>query len=328
MGKKLVVSLMLSALLLGGCKRNGAQSLPLRGSVSEPLLETQALDIVKAGLTHSDPLVRARAIEVVAFRGRTDLMYYVTARTADEYVPVRFAAALAVGDLKYARGLPVVESMLKDSNQNVQVAAAYALTRLGQKNLQHVFQSGLDSSDQTVRANTALVVGKLGEPRWIGRLYKVIESPDSQDKAVYQAAEAIAMLGDEKIYPKLWTMLISAYADVRVMGIKAMGALGTAQAQNAIITLLDDEIPEVRLVAAGQLGQLGENTGETVVLEFFAEGQKNLDTPDLERAKVLTAIAIGQIGTDRLERHLPALLEDESIIVRLAAAKAVLMPAK
>ena len=69
------------------------------------------------------------------------------------------------------------------------------------------------------------------------------------------------------------TMLISSFADDRVMGIRGMGALGTADAKNAIITMLDDDILEVRLVAAEQLGKLNDNLGEPEVQDVF---HKNL----------------------------------------------------
>ena len=119
-------------------------------------------------------------------------------------------------------------------------------------------------------------------------------------------------------------MLISAYADDRAFGVGAMGALGTEQAKNALITTLDDAVLEVRLAAAGQLGKLGHPIGEPQVLEVFT---KNLTVGmgggDLERVKVLTALAIGEIGTESLLAFLPQLLQDESKFVRLATAKGV-----
>ena len=114
---------------------------------------------------------------------------------------------------------------------------------------------------------------------------------------VLQAAEAIAMLRDHRIYPKLWTRLISAYADDRVIGIRAMGALGTDEAKNAIVTMLDDPVPEVRLAAAEQLGRLGDPTAKrkswtssrrTLMADMDAQGQ--------ERIKTLAALAIGEIA--------------------------------
>jgi len=142
---------------------------------------------------------------------------------------------------------------------------------------------------------------------------------------IMQAAEAIAMLGDQRIYRKLWTGLISKYADDRVIGVRAMGALGTDEAKNAIITLLDDPVPEVRLAAAEQLGKLGESGGEDEVLAVLEKNlMADMDAQGQQRTKTLAALAIGEIGTDRLARYLPQLLQDPSRIVRLAAAKAVL----
>jgi HEAT repeat protein len=108
------------------------------------------------------------------------------------------------------------------------------------------------------------------------------------------------------------------------MGIKAMGALGTLQAKDSLITMLDDNVVEVRLAAAEQLGMLKETTGEPVVLEVFSKNlDAKLDPKSRERLNVRTALAIGRIGTPSLTRYLPKLLRDESKIVRIAAAMAV-----
>ena len=53
-----------------------------------------------------------------------------------------------------------------------------------------------------------------------------------------------------------------------------------------------------------------------------------MDIESAERVKVLTALAIGRIGTPVLVRFLPGLLQDKSKFVRLAAAKAVLQCVK
>jgi HEAT repeat protein len=141
----------------------------------------------------------------------------------------------------------------------------------------------------------------------------------------FQAVESIARLGDEQIFPKLWAVVLSSYADDRIMGVKAMGALGTEKARQVLITKLDDDVLEVRLAAAEQLGALGDVTGEPNVLDVFNKNlTEDMDGKDLERVNTLTALAIGQIGTPALVKFLPELLKNESKTVRLAAAKAVL----
>lgn len=291
--------------------------------VNEPRLE--AVRIIQEGLADSDPMVRVNAIEVVAATRQVKLMPKVQRLVNDQFVPVRFAAALAIGDLQYALGGNSIKQLLKDKDINVKVAASYAMAKLGGGEYLEVLRKAILDDDQTVRANAALLLGKSGDKTALKFLYWAMRNKDSDDKVVYQAAESIARLGDERIYQKLWSMLISAYADVRIMGIKAMGALGTAEARNALITMLDDELLDVRLAAAEQLGTLKDPIGEPVVLDVFGKNlTAALDKRSRERANMLTAMAIGQIRTPSLIKFLPELLKDESKFVRIAAAKAVL----
>jgi len=286
---------------------------------------SQAGQIVLDGLADPNPQIRANAVEVVATTRQVRFMPRVQKLLRDETVPVKFVAIMAVGDLEYAMAKNDVAQFVNDPNPNIRMAAAYAMMKLGDTQFYKVFRDQVTSEDQTVRANAVLLLGKSGQKDAIRFLYWTLRRPDSADKVVLQALESIAMQHDEQIYPVLWSRLISAYADDRLLGIRAMGALGTEQAKNAIITMLDDNVIEVRLAAAEQLGKLGEPIGEAQVAEIF---EKNLlagmDTESQLRVKVLSALAIGEIGSESLAKHLPQLLQDPSKPVRLAAAKAVL----
>lgn len=291
--------------------------------------ESEAFQIVGQALADSDPLVRINAIEVVATTRQLNFMPRVQQLLQDVSMPVRFAATLAVGDMKYSPARNLINRSLKDPDNNVIIAASYAMTRLGYPGYNEVLQQSITDTNQTVRANAAMLLGKSGERSSLKLLYWVMQDVNSDDRAVYQAAEAIAMLGDESIYPKLWAMLLSAYADVRVVGIKAMGTLGTKQAENALITMLDDDVLEVRLAAAEQLGTLNNKIGESIVLDVFRKKLTNqTDQQSRERVFLMTALAIGQIGTPSLTRYLPELMKNESKFVRLATAKAVFLSSK
>ena len=286
--------------------------------------QAQAAQIIFDALADPDPQVRANAIEVVVTTRQIRFMPRVQKMLQDEAVPVRFLAIMAVGDLNYGMARNDVAPLLNDPNPNIKMAAAYAMMKLGDMQYYKVFRDQVTNEDQTVRANAALLLGKSGQKDAIRLLYWALRRPDSSDKVVLQALESIAMQHDERIYRRLWSRLISAYADDRLLGIRGMGALGTEQAKNAIITMLDDGVIEVRLAAAEQLGRLGESMGEAKVAEVF---DKNLlaemDIESQQRAKVFSALAIGEIGSQSLSKHLPALLRDPSKPVRLAAAKAV-----
>ena len=319
----------LAMLLVFGCEEATRPPQSPPPAAPSPVvsgdLPAQARQIVLDGLADVDPQIRANAVEVVASTRDMGLMPRVQGLLADRVVPVKFAAAVAVGDLAYAPARDQVGSLLNDPNPNVQLAAFYAISRLGQPELYQEICKAVASDDQTVRANAALLLGKSGRKEAMRFLYWALQRDDSSDMVVLQAAEAVAMLGDQRIYRKLWTSLISKYADDRVIGIRAMGALGTDEAKSAIITMLDDPVPEVRLAAAEQLGKLGDFGGEAEVLAVFEKNlMADMDAQGQQRTKTLAALAIGEISAERPAKYLPQLLQDPSKFVRLAAAKAVL----
>jgi len=313
-----------AALFVFGCEGAFQLSYDQLGTVSVDGLVPEATQIIQDGLADDNPIVRANAIEVVAGTKRIKLMPKVQRLLKDEFVPVRFLAALAIGDLEYSLAKSKVAQLLSDEDENVRIASAYAMSKFSSAGSLDVVRKAIASSDQKVKANAALLLGKGGDKSVLKFLYWALRHKGSDYKVKFNAVEAIARLGDERIYPKLWTMLISAYADDRVVGIRSMGALGTVEARNALITMLDDDVLEVRLAAAEQLGMLGDGIGEAEVLDVFKKNLiSGMGREGAVRVKVWTALAIGQIGTASLTKFLPQLLEDESKFVRIAAAKAV-----
>ncbi|MHC4124257.1 MAG: HEAT repeat domain-containing protein [Planctomycetota bacterium] len=286
-------------------------------------LKPKAFQIISQGLSDENPAIRVRAIEVVASTEKLDLMPEVQKLLKDDFVPVRFAAALAMGDRKYYPAADKLEKLLKDEDK-VKMAAAYALDKLGSYDSFSVLGEAITSKDQTVRANATMLLGKTGSEKALKPLYWALRDEDSGYKVRFQAAEAIASLGDEKILRRLWAMALSAYADDRVVGVKAIGALGTIKAKEVLITKLDDKVLEVRLTAAEQLGVLGDTTGGPEVLDVFTKNlTSGMNKQDMERINILTALAIGRIATSSLTCYLPELIENESKYVRIAAAAAV-----
>jgi HEAT repeat protein len=316
---------MTCALFVFGCNKFSQRTYDHPGGGSIDELVPEATRIIQEGLSDDNPLIKANTIEVIAAAKQVKFMPKVERLLQDDFVPVRFAAALAVGDLEYSLAESSVKQLLKDKDENVRIAADYAMSKLGAGSGFELVRKMIASSDQTVRANAAFLLGKSGDKSSLKWLWWTLQHKDSDYKARFNAVEAIARLGDERIDEKLLAMLISAYADDRVMGIKAMGALGTEKAKNFLITKLDDDVLEVRLAAAEQLGMLRETTGEAEVLKVFTKNlTAGLDKEELERVNTLTALAIGQIGTASVTKFLPQLLKNESKFVRIAAAKAVL----
>jgi len=286
--------------------------------------QAQAVRIIWNGLEDNNPLIRVNAIEVVASTGQIKFMPKVQRLLRDEVVPVRFAASLAVGDLRYTPAKSSVSPLLKDKDVNVIIAAAYAIGKIGDTEYFEVIRKAINSDDQTVRANAAFLLGKTGDTSSLNLLKWALEDKDSRDKVRFQALEAMARLGDGNVLQRLWAIVYSAYADDRVMGVRAIGALGTSKARDILITKLDDDVLEVRLAAAEQLGMLKNPIGESMVVDVFEKKlAAGFDRQANERANVLAALAIGQICTPTLTKFLPQLLKNESKLVRIATAKAV-----
>jgi len=317
----------LIVLLPSGCEQPNQMSAEPKivGGQDVNDLTVKAYRVILSSLSDTNPAIRANAVEVIAQTGQIKLVPKVQRLLGDEFAPVRFASAIAIGDLEYSFGIRGLTTLFKDPDSNVKIAACYAMVRLGSAKYKEVLRKAIASTDQTVRANAAFLIGKSNDRDALKLLYWAMQDKDSADKVVYQAAESIATLGDDRIYPKLWTMLLSIYADVRVTGVRAMGALGNRDAKNALITMLGDKVLEVRLAAAEQLGKLGDPTGEPEVLDVFTRNlTSGLEPVARERVCVLTALAVGRIGTPKLMKHLPDFLRDESAAVRIAAARAVL----
>ncbi|MBN1816713.1 MAG: apolipoprotein N-acyltransferase, partial [Sedimentisphaerales bacterium] len=156
-----------------------------------------ALSLLRNALTHENSYIRTNAAEVVAATEHRELMPMVTNLLRDEVAPVRFAAALAVGDMKYEAGRFGAQTLLKDPDQRVQIGAAYALARLGKTEYGDRIRTGLRNQDHTVQANAAMLLGKLGQRKDIALLYETLNSTQVNSQVRIQAVESIARLGDD-----------------------------------------------------------------------------------------------------------------------------------
>ena len=317
------------SMLFLGCEEpvssGGKTAGVVSGSVSK--LHERALEIIYECLADdSSARMRTHAIEVVSTTGRRDMMPVVVKLLKDAAVPVRFSAAVAIGDMKYTGGIFSVKRLLGDPDANVRIAAAYALSKLKKGDLSGQIYEALGSDDQTVRANAALLLGKHGDKKAINALKTVARDSLSGDMVTMQVADSIAILGgDQSTYGELWALLISKYVEDRAMGVRAMGALGTRDAEKAILTMLHDEIVEIRLLASEQLGLLGNNIGEEEVLDYLNRISNTLDAQSRMRGDLIAVMAIGRIRSSRLADFLPNFIASSSKNMQLRAAQSVLL---
>lgn len=326
MQKAAVVTLIASLLIAAaGCREASVRpaSNVLKPTATASALKSQAERTILLQLNDTSAYQRCHAIEVAVETGQRQMMSQILERLKDTSVAVRFAAAVAVGEMQCIACEKELLAALKDENLNVRIAAAYSLVRLGNSDYKQEIYNAMESRDENVRANAILLIGKLGDPSDRELLYGVLHDERATEKLRFQAVESLARLGDIQMYRnKLWPMQISKYADDRVMGIRGMGALGNYESQIAIQTMLKDDVPEVRLVAAEQLGRLRDYSGRDEVINYFNT------VPDLSQptmANQMAVLAIGRIGGPELERYLGEALNSPSQLIQLAGAQSVLL---
>src|SRR4030066_2018166 len=124
-------AVIICAIFILGCEESVQNSYtPVLGGPTGELIP-EARKIIQEGLADDDPLIRANTIEVIASTKQIKLMPKVERLMQDDFVPVRFAAVLAVGDIEYTFAKDSVKRLLKDENENIRIAADYALCKLG-----------------------------------------------------------------------------------------------------------------------------------------------------------------------------------------------------
>ena len=354
MKKVLITAVSIAMFLTVGCQENQkSQNYSSRNqnkarninNFDLMSLRERANSILHKSLSSKSGLIRAHAIEVVSETDRKDLMPSVVKLLKDEKLLVRFVAVMAIGDMNYKPGALSVKPLLEDKHIDVQIAAAYTLTKLRKENQYSLIIKHLKSKDQTIRANAALLIGKLGKKDAHKHLKWVLNDKDSSYGVKVQATEALAMLNIDKktTYERLWTLLVSKFADDKISGIKGMRLLNTKNSRAAISTMLVDkipetpktskmpnmsEIPEIRLFAAEQLGRMSDYSGKKAVVDYFTNIRPLKDEKSREQADRLAAMAIGRIGGPELTKHIPILLNSRNKDVQLWAAQAVLLLTK
>lgn len=287
--------------------------------------EKEAYSILNEYLESDIAAFKMNAIEVIANTRQHGLMPKVTKLLKDKAEPVRFAAALAVGDTKYMGATFTLKQCKQDPAESVRIAAAYSLIKLGvESDIESIINS-LESSDQTVKANAALIIGKLGNPKLQKSLHKILQDGGAEDKVKLQAIESLARLKDPSAYQKAWGLLISKRADDRVMGIKVMENLGNSEAINSIKTMINDDVIEVQIAAAASLCKFHEPIGQEVILDYLKNFRSKLNNEALLIADIHAVMALGYSSMPELKGYLADFLKDTNPAVRLYAAQSTIL---
>src|SRR5688572_15120732 len=225
------LALLSLCIALGGCAGGGggkgrspARAVtkapppvpPLVNVPVQPALQQQArTEMHRAAQQSTSPLVRAHALELMREAAPEEAPPYVIKGLDDQAAVVRFAAALAAGELKIDARDRLRQIALEDPDSSVQIAARFALHRLGDTRLSRELEKTARSENPRTRGDTAMVLGLLGEKSGLNILRAL---RNDRDPAVrLQVAEAMWRLGDDQALEPLVAGTLSHYPDDQMM---------------------------------------------------------------------------------------------------------------
>lgn len=289
-----------------------------------------------------DATTQVNAIEALAgTMGQEGGAVFVQA-LSHENPAVRFAAALAIGDVRYRPALATLQKLAEEKtgepDRRTYCAVIYALCRLGDDSRAGDLGRLLFDREREVRMNAALAMGKLGEPSAIGPLNALLST--EQDEGVkIQLVESLALLGDSRSAEIIEAYTKGYFLDLRLVAIPALARAGSPRAAQVLTDLLEERHPtRVRVAAAGELARLGQpsQAGCELCIAAIRDPQRVLadaakrspraadsDAASLRR---LAAIALGWMAPYHREAagELYPLLRSRDGGVRVASAMSLL----
>ena len=291
-----------------------------------------------AAAEDEDARVRTHALETLAEVKDPAAGPVILQSLGTQPLPVLFAAAMAAGDIRYARALPLLRQAAENERTppKLKCAVLYALHQLGDDT--HTGQLGallLRSPDKWVRATAAMVMGKMGEPSAKGPL-KTLQREDHDPVVQLQVVQALALLGDEASIRLLEAFTKSQYVEDRILAAEGLGRISHPQSLRVLEKLVSNkkQPPAVRVAAAASLARLGEPSGYDLALRAATGPEKLLRQYAGKRAKIreaeiaslqtLGVLALGLMGRTEAVDEIHPLLHSPRGAVRVAASRAIM----
>lgn len=244
-------------------------------------------DALRKALKHEDNVIRTTAAKALGLLKDAKSIDALISHARDPEKSVRQAIVLALGDIKDKKALPVLTQALADEDWYVRAEAALALGKVGdaqaatklfdllkdsdsyvrqnaRKALQELateenksaYVNALQSSDPAIRTMAAVALANTGDARGVDTLIEALERPEASDHM--DVIRAVVKLKDPKTLPAVRKTLDSNSANVRALGILALGELGDSASVDRIKALAKDKSQpgNVRTAALLALGKL------------------------------------------------------------------------
>ena len=323
-------TLVLSLVVLLGVA--GCQGL---NQLEAQVLRDHALERLQESGNSGNLLLTMRAIEVSVELRLAKAPQVCMQVLSSPAALGRFAGALGLIQLPTPAAERLLKELLSDPDESVRLAAMGALHKPGKGEYGQELTAALDNSDENIRGHALTVLGRLGDKAAVPRIRELLE--DEQIVRVrLQAAEALVLLGDQNILPKLRLWQYSRNWQERIFAVQLMGQVKPPpDFAPDLLQALNDPNPLVQLQAARSLGRLGDQGGFGIAVKYLNPSSwtrravakdRGLSPDDPQLAMVISQIrslaaqALGDIGRWEAAGRLRKALDDEDPQVVLAAA--------
>lgn len=259
---------------------------------------------------------------------------------------VRVTVITALGRGGDPTTIPLITPFLEDEQKIVQVAAAAALYRLGQKERWHRVEQATTVREGYERGSALRMIGEMEDPRGLALLTQGLR--DEQPSIRAAAAASLGKLGLAEGVPPLIAVLAEPVPAVRSVAAVTLGKLKAEQAVSSLTLSLHDKNKGVRVAAVAGLLQLNspfavvagtvrellghQNPGlRSSVAKALAHGRARdvvgplllvLNDP-VPKPRISAARSLGRVGGREVLPHLKNLMKDSNESVRATAAGAI-----
>jgi HEAT repeat protein len=274
----------LSEMVVGGSRLQKLTALDTLGRMSED----EATAAIRPALGDPDQGIRIFALQMIRKRESLALWRRAWAEQLGGVVPKPKGIPRLKKDDKelydQSGGEEDVQSLiqgLKDSNRNVQFAAAMKLTVMGRPAIEELLKAVKGESPE-IRALAEEVIGEMRDVA-VEPLLDALYDESSVVRAI--AARNLGRIGAKKGFDSLERAFETEQeTDVRAIIVEALGYIGTGEVVPTLKRALHDRDEEVRLVAARALGYINDNSA----VEALISALDDTDTRIAEAA--LTAL--------------------------------------
>jgi HEAT repeat protein len=233
-----------------------------------------AWQVLQSGSTEKDTATRAIAIRSLGLAVRDkDAEKLADAALHDPAVPVRIAAAIALGKMEAKNSIPALKEALNDKDVGVILAATSSLRSLGDPSCYLVYYAVLTGERKSGEGLVAEQKKMLSDPKKMAQVgfeqgigfipfagigYSAFKTLTKDDESPVRAAAAIALSTDPD--PKSGKALVDATQDkswiVRAASLDAIAHRNDPSLVPDIVNSLADSKPEVKYTAAAAIYHL------------------------------------------------------------------------